>query len=70
MAGLVYSRGQADRFDPVIVLHRSGEFEEHDVVYSQTDGSLSIVRVNLDLSHGDILTVNRFVGHNHTASLT
>ena len=58
---LDYSRGKADGFDEIIVLHRSGEFQQHDVVDSQADGSLSIVRVNFYLSHGDILTVNRLI---------
>ena len=65
--GLSYSRGQADGFDEIIVLRWSGEFQQHDVVYSQAHGSLSIVRVDFHLSHGDVLT-DKYYLMAHTAS--
>ena len=68
--GLSYSRGQADRFDKIIVLHRSGEFQQHDVVYSKAQGSLTIVRVVFLNSHGYVLTIQKEISQDLSDCLT
>ena len=54
--GLRYSRGKTERLDEGIIDGRTGELQQHDVIQSQGEGSVVVIRVNLGLVHTNVLT--------------